>query len=115
MRAEAETTGSGDTGAPPRAIDPELAERTAEFLRLVAEPNRIGLLAALNRGEAGVQELADAIGASHQRTSKHLGVLRAAGMVARRREGAEMRYSLADWTGWWVVEQVSRTLASEDG
>jgi DNA-binding transcriptional ArsR family regulator len=90
-----------------------LAERTAEYLRVVAEPTRIGLLAVLNRGEASVQELADQIGASHQRTSKHLTVLRAAGMVGRRREGAEMRYSLVDWTGWWVVEQVSGALRSD--
>jgi DNA-binding transcriptional ArsR family regulator len=90
-----------------------LAERTADYLRVVAEPSRIALLAALNRGEASVQELADLIGASHQRTSKHLAVLRAAGMVGRRREGAEVRYSLVDWTGWWVVEQVSRALRSD--
>jgi DNA-binding transcriptional ArsR family regulator len=95
------------------AIRAELAERTADYLRVVAEPSRIGLLAALNRGEASVQELAEAIGASHQRTSKHLAVLRAAGMVRRRWEGAEARYSLVDWTGWWVVEQVSRALASD--
>lgn len=96
-----------------QAIPAELAERTADYLRVVAEPSRIGLLAALNTGEASVQDLADAIGASHQRTSKHLAVLRAAGMVRRRREGAEARYSLIDWTGWWVVEQVSRALASD--
>lgn len=92
------------------ALSPDIAERTADYLRVVAEPSRIGLLAALNEGEANVQELADRIGASHQRTSKHLAVLRAAGMVARRRTGAEVYYSLVDWTGWWVVEQVSRAL-----
>lgn len=96
-----------------RALSPDLAERTADYLRVVAEPSRIGLLAALNEGEANVQELADRIGASHQRTSKHLGVLRAAGMVTRRRTGAEAYYSLVDWTGWWVVEQVSRALGSD--
>jgi DNA-binding transcriptional ArsR family regulator len=94
---------------------PDLAERTADYLRVVAEPSRIALLAALNEGEANVQELADRIGASHQRTSKHLAVLRAAGMVARRRTGAEARYSLVDWTGWWVVEQVSRALGPDSG
>jgi DNA-binding transcriptional ArsR family regulator len=94
-------------------MSPTLAERTADYLRVVAEPSRIGLLAALNDGEANVQELADRIDASHQRTSKHLAVLRAAGMVSRRRLGAEVRYSLVDWTGWWVVEQVSRALGSE--
>lgn len=96
------------------ALSPELAERTADYLRVVAETSRIGLLAALNDGEANVQELADRIGASHQRTSKHLAVLRAAGMVGRRRTGAEVHYFLVDWTGWWVVEQVSRALGPDD-
>jgi DNA-binding transcriptional ArsR family regulator len=99
--------------AVPGLLAPELAERTADYLRVVAEPSRIALLAALNRGEASVQELADQIWGSHQRTSKHLAVLRAAGMVARRRVGSEVRYSLVDWTGWWVVEQVSRALGSD--
>jgi DNA-binding transcriptional ArsR family regulator len=97
----------------PEPFSNELAERTADYLRVVAEPTRICLLAALNEGEANVQELADRVGASHQRTSKHLAVLRAAGMVARRRTGAEVRYSLVDWTGWWVVEQVSGALRPE--
>lgn len=113
MRAEAEKA-ERDGGVVQRApFPPELAERTADYLRVVAEPSRIGLLAALNDGEANVQELADRIGASHQRASKHLAVLRAAGMVARRRTGAEARYSLVDWTGWWVVEQISRSLGPD--
>lgn len=113
MRTEAEKA-EGDAGVlRPAPFPPDLAERTADYLRVVAEPSRIGLLAALNAGEANVQELADRIGASHQRTSKHLAVLRAAGMVARRRSGAEARYSLVDWTGWWVVEQVSRSLGPD--
>jgi len=111
VRAEAEKAGGDEGDLRPAPFPPDLAERTADYLRVVAEPTRIGLLAALNEGEANVQELADRIGASHQRTSKHLAVLRAAGMVARRRTGPEARYSLVDWTGWWVIEQVSRALA----
>lgn len=115
MRTGAEKA-EGDRGLlAPAAFPPGLAQRTADYLRVVAEPSRIGLLAALNEGEANVQELADRIGASHQRTSKHLAVLRASGMVTRRRVGPEVRYSLVDWTGWWVVEQVSRALGPESG
>jgi DNA-binding transcriptional ArsR family regulator len=88
---------------------------TAERLRVMAEPNRIGLLGALDDGEASVQELAEAISASHQNVSKHLGVLYGAGMVSRRREGATVRYALIDWTGWWVVEQIGRWVESNLG
>ena len=85
---------------------------TVERLRVMAESNRIGLLEALNQGEASVQELADAICTSHQKVSKHLGVLYGAGMVSRRRQGATVRYALVDWTGWWVVEQIGRWVES---
>lgn len=110
VRPGAEKTEVDESPLRPPALSADLAQRTADYLRVVAEPSRIGLLAALNDGEANVQELADRIGASHQGTSKHLAVLRAAGMVTRRRTGAEVHYSLVDWTGWWVVEQVSRAL-----
>ena len=96
-----------------RRLSARIVELTVQRLRVMAEPNRIGLLEELNRGEANVQELADAIGAAHQKVSKHLAVLYGAGMVSRRREGATVRYSLVDWTGWWVVEQVAHGL--EDG
>lgn len=94
----------------------EVVALTAERLRVIAEPNRIALLEALNEGEATVQELADRLAAPHQKVSKHLAVLYQAGMVRRRREGATVIYALVDWTGWWVVEQIGRCVrASIEG
>ena len=98
-------------GSGRRCLSRQAIELSAERLRVIAEANRIALLEALNEGEAGVQELADRIGASHQNVSRHLGVLHQAGIVSRRREGAESRYALIDWTGWWVVEQIARSVA----
>jgi DNA-binding transcriptional ArsR family regulator len=97
-----------------RRLPGQVIELTAERLRVIAEPNRIALLEALNAcGEASVQELADRIGAPHQKASKHLAVLYGAGMVSRRRgEGTTVLYALVDWTGWWVVEQIARWVQS---
>jgi DNA-binding transcriptional ArsR family regulator len=97
-----------------RRLPEQVIELTAERLRVIAEPNRIALLEALNAcGEASVQELADRIGAPHQKASKHLAVLYGAGMVSRRRgEGTTVLYALVDWTGWWVVEQIARWVQS---
>lgn len=97
-----------------RRLPRQVIELTAERLRVIAEPNRIALLEALNAsGEASVQALADCIGASHQKASKHLAVLYGAGMVSRRRgEGTIVLYALTDWTGWWVVEQIARWVHS---
>lgn len=106
----------------PRAGQPlsrKALELTAERLRVIAEPNRIALLEALNEGEASVQELADRLLAHHQKVSKHLAVLYGAGMVSRRRgEGTTVRYALIDWSGWWVIEQIARWVQAglaEDG
>jgi DNA-binding transcriptional ArsR family regulator len=97
-----------------KRLPEQVIELTAERLRVIAEPNRIALLEALNAcGEASVQALADWIGAPHQKASKHLAVLYGAGMVSRRRgEGTTVLYTLIDWTGWWVVEQIARWVQS---
>lgn len=96
-----------------KSLDRQARELTVERLRVIAEPNRIALLEALNQsGEASVQELADRIDAPHQKASKHLAVLYGAGMVSRRRSGPTMLYALIDWTGWWVVEQIARWVQS---
>jgi DNA-binding transcriptional ArsR family regulator len=67
----------------------------------------------LDRGEASVQELTDDVQTTHQNVSKHLGVLYQCGMVSRRKQGNMVRYSLADWTGWWLVEQVGQAISRE--
>ncbi len=65
------------------------------------------MLEALNDGEAAVQELADRVGLPHQNASHHLHLLWQAGIISRRREGALTLYTVADWSAWWVVEQIA--------
>jgi DNA-binding transcriptional ArsR family regulator len=106
---------ASEHAAPPsrERLSGQVTELTAERLRVLAESNRIGLLEALNEGEASVQALADRLGAPHQKVSKHLAVLYGAGMVSRRRgEGTTVLYALVDWTGWWVIEQIARWVQS---
>ena len=43
-----------------------------------------------------MQELTGAIGSTQQNVSKHLGVLAAAGIVARRKQGGVTRYHVVD-------------------
>lgn len=90
----------------------QLIESIAGLLWAVAEPNRIALLDALDTEEAGVQELADLVGLSHQNTSHHLSVLRRAGILRRRRLGNVNLYAIEDWTAWWAVQQIARELRS---
>jgi DNA-binding transcriptional ArsR family regulator len=46
--------------------------------------------------DATVTELHEALGASQQNVSKHLGVLLQAGIVRRTKQGTSARYAIAD-------------------
>jgi DNA-binding transcriptional ArsR family regulator len=96
-----------------RPLPDEAIEVIAARLRVIAEPMRIRLMGLLDQGDAGVQELAARLGTTHQNVSRHLGVLHQAGMVSRRRDGTGVRYSLVDWTGWWLVEQIGASVLSQ--
>jgi len=74
----------------------EVVARVADRFKALAEPSRLHLLQVLRDGEAAVGELVEATGFSQANVSKHLGVLLAAGFVARRRTGAFVYYRLAD-------------------
>jgi DNA-binding transcriptional ArsR family regulator len=83
-----------------------LVELIAERFRILGEPMRIRLLDALREGEATVQDLEQALGASQQNVSKHLGVLLRAGIVARRKQGNFSVYSIADEAIFSLCEEV---------
>ena len=74
----------------------DLVGLIAERFRVLSEPTRIKLLDRLREGEATVLDLSEAIGTTQQNVSKHLGMLHRAGIVARRRQGNFVYYSIAD-------------------
>lgn len=90
----------------PHPLPGPLVDLIAERFRVLSEPMRIRLLDALRDGEASVQELETATGASQQNVSKHLGVLLRSGIVSRRREGNFAVYAIADQGVFDLCEQV---------
>lgn len=75
--------------------DPLLDEIAARF-RLLGEPLRLKLLAALSEGEQSVGALVALTGANQPNVSKHLAALSRGGLVARRKVGTTIYYTLAD-------------------
>lgn len=66
-----------------------------DVFRAVADPTRRALIEALGRdGEQTVGALAEAAGQSVPLVSRHLAVLRAAGLVEERRSGRHRIYRL---------------------
>jgi DNA-binding transcriptional ArsR family regulator len=80
----------------PHPLPDPLVETIASRFKSIGEPVRIRLLDRLRSGEASVQELAEAAETSQQNVSKHLRVLRQAGIVGRRREGQFVYYRITD-------------------
>jgi DNA-binding transcriptional ArsR family regulator len=90
----------------PHPLPDPLVELIAERFRVLGEPVRIKLLDALRESEATVQDLQEAIGASQQNVSKHLGVLLRVGIVERRKDGNYSVYSIADPAVFSLCEEV---------
>lgn len=78
------------------AATEELQAFKAAFFKALAHPVRIRILELLVKGEKNVQELQDALGAEQPVVSQQLAVLRASNIVAGRKEGASVRYSVRD-------------------
>lgn len=68
----------------------------AEVCRVLTDPKRLMLLAALRAGERSVGQLALAIGVALPNASQHLAVLRTAGLVEGTRIGTTIVYRLAE-------------------
>ena len=90
----------------PHPLPAPLIELVAQRFRVLGEPMRIRLLDRLREGDATVGELQLALGASQQNVSKHLGILHAAGMVARTKDGNHARYSISDPSVFELCENV---------
>jgi len=90
----------------PQSLPEPLIELVAQRFRVLGEPMRIKLLDRLREGDATVGELQEALGASQQNVSKHLGILHAAGMVARTKDGNHSRYSISDPSVFELCDQV---------
>jgi ArsR family transcriptional regulator, lead/cadmium/zinc/bismuth-responsive transcriptional repressor len=76
---------------------PTLAyEEASRLFRTLGDVERLRLLEVLARGELCVSELASSLEAPVPAVSQRLRVLRAEALVARRRAGKHVYYSLAD-------------------
>jgi DNA-binding transcriptional ArsR family regulator len=69
-------------------------EGRARVMKALAHPSRLFIVDELSRGERCVCELTEMIGADVSTVSKHLAVLRQAGLVLDERRGVQIFYRL---------------------
>jgi DNA-binding transcriptional ArsR family regulator len=80
------------------------SEEASRLLLALSNGNRLRILCELHKGERSVNALGSVIGLSQSALSQHLAKLRAAHIVATRREAQTIYYSIAD-------ERAARLLA----
>lgn len=89
-RSTAEPNGAG------HSIKSALFDEFARLGQALGNGRRLEILDVLANGERSVERLATETGLSIANASQHLQVLRAAGLVRRRREGTRIHYELGD-------------------
>ncbi len=82
----------------------------AAWLKAMADPTRLRILHALQAGERCVTELLADLACSQANVSKHLSVLKAAGLVDCRRDGVNVYYRIVDPTVFTICEAVCNSI-----
>lgn len=66
----------------------------AELFAVLSEPTRLRILQILQDGPATVSHVVDTLGLKQANASKQLGILHAAGVLSRQRDGNHVRYAI---------------------
>jgi len=82
----------------------------ADFLKSLAHPLRLQVIEYLKKKEASVGEMVKAIGVEQSGLSKHLSILRMAGILSSRQEKAVVFYSVRDSDIFHVLRPISEIL-----
>jgi SAM-dependent methyltransferase/DNA-binding MarR family transcriptional regulator len=91
-------------------------EALQKVFKTLSDPTRVRVLALLEQEELAVQELMDVLGMAQSRVSRHLAILREAGLLRDRRDGTYVFYRFdppgeGPWREAWQL--VRRNLESD--
>ena len=75
-------------------------KETAELMKALSDETRLRIVSLLQGRELCVCDLGEALALGQAKISRHLAVLRAAGLVEDERRAQWMYYRLAE--GWWM-------------
>jgi ArsR family transcriptional regulator len=69
-------------------------DHQARIIKALAHPTRLFIVEEVSRGERSVRELTDLIGVEMPTVSRHLSVLKGAGVLADEKRGLQVFYRL---------------------
>lgn len=91
----------------------EAADTATDFLRTLANPDRLMLLCQLSNGERCVSDLENDTGIPQPTLSQQLAVLRREQLVLTRREGKQIYYRIADPKVLTMLSQLQQLFCPE--
>lgn len=98
-----------------QTLNPEKAQRMAEFFRLLGDANRLRILSLLAQKELCVCDLAAALDMSESAVSHQLRTLRAIRLVSYRKQGRNVFYHLQDSHVLNLYQSVAEHLDESEG
>ena len=92
------------------------ADELQRVFKTLADPTRVRILRLLEQEELIVGELMDILGMAQSRVSRHLAVLREAGLLSDRRDGTFVAYRLVlpESGAWHDAWTLSRRILEDD-
>jgi len=87
-----------------------------KIFKTLSDPTRVRVLALLEQEELAVQELMDVLGMAQSRVSRHLAILREAGLLHDRRDGTYVfyRFAVPESGPWREAWNLARSATRED-
>ena len=80
------------------------ADAASQFLKALANPDRLILLCQLSQGERNVSDLESLLGIQQPTLSQQLAVLRREGLVETRRDGKQVFYRISSPAALAVIQ-----------
>ena len=90
-----------------------LFKEVSGFFAVLAEPSRLRIMYALCEGEKSVSEVIEFSKSSQANVSRHLGTLHQAGILARRKVGTTVYYSICDDATLEICQRVCGRVMNE--
>ncbi|MEW6187343.1 MAG: metalloregulator ArsR/SmtB family transcription factor [Thermodesulfobacteriota bacterium] len=94
-------------------INPKILESQAAILKALGQPTRLQILDFLKDGERCVCEIFPAIEQEQANVSKHLSILKQAGLLESRKDGLRILYRIKTPEVFDLLQGVSQLLKSQ--
>ncbi len=91
-------------------VTDDLLHKIADVLKAMADPTRLKILHSLHGDEKCVSDILAEVGGSQANISKHLSVLKRAGLVDCRRDGLNVYYRILDEGVFTICSNVCDSL-----